>query len=100
MLSSKLGEACIGKNGWIFGETLKGGRGGHFRSKKLHCKFCADITGNFVHELPGKGGGDQRSFGVSPKIHPFWGIQASLSNRQSLPELFSRYYQGAGATLI
>ena len=71
MLSSKLGEACIGKNGWIFGETLKGGRGGHFRSKKLHCKFCADITGNFVHELPGKGGGGSkgvRSFSENSSI--------------------------------
>ena len=70
MLSSKLGEACIGKNGWIFGETLKGGRGGHFRSKKLHCKFCADITGNFVHEVPGKGGGSKvvRSFSENSSI--------------------------------
>ena len=35
------------KNGCLFGKLPKGGGGSHFRSKKLHCRFCWFQSGIF-----------------------------------------------------
>ena len=78
-----------------FWKSSKGGRGGHFRSKKFRCKIFsirdANLGGSFPFQkfsqkkiatfFPKKGGrgGSQRSFGTFPKIHRYWYRQASLT---------------------
>ena len=53
----------IPENGCFFGKLPKGG-GGHFRSKKLHCRFCWFQSGifwvkkrNVISKKGGGGGG-------------------------------------------
>ena len=72
---------------WISRKTSKKG-GGSFPIWKISLQIWCWCYQNFSHEFlqisqypfPKKGGGgSQRPFGVSPEIHPFWWIQASLS---------------------
>ena len=73
-----------------FRKSVKGG-GGSFSIQKFILQIFANIDDTLVMNF-GKNS-NQRSFGIFPKIHPFWRCEASLSWEGRVVCRISKLYQ-------